>query len=206
MKQGFSIDTNQITTSIHIKDTFVQKKSNADRQREKQVVIEEVTELTRKLNRAPIGEEFPHKNSAARLFGSWKGFLLAAEIEPIKPTYSNDELIHLVQQLAETLNRVPFGREFPQHKVAEYRFGNWNKFLDAAGLQPNKQMKSRKKIYSNEEIIQSFSLLSKKLGRTPSVREFPHYRIALNRFGNWNNFLNVANATPTKNYTKISNE
>lgn len=208
MKQGFSINSNEINVNSDLKNTFNPKSSTAEIQRKKQVLIKEVKELANRLNRTPFGREFPHRNQAARLFGSWQNFLIAADIKPTKNNYSDEELFSLVQQLAEKLGRTPVAKEFPHHSIATHRFGRWTKFLEAAGLQSNRQYNSNseRNVYANEELLNKFNLLTEELGRIPQVREFKHYRIALNRFGSWNNFLKTAKATPVKKYSKMSDE
>lgn len=208
VKQGFSINDSPINTSTHLKNTSNPKRSYIDRQREKQTLIEEVKELANKLNRTPIGKEFPHRNQAARLFGSWTNFLIAAELKPTINNFSDEELFSLVLQLAEKLGRAPFAKEFPHHSIVAHRFGRWTKFLESAGLQPSRQYNSNsdRSFYTNEELLTKFNLQTEELGRAPQVREFKHYRIALNRFGSWNNFLEAAKATPTKKYIKMSDE
>lgn len=173
-------------------------------------LLKEINLLAKKLNRTPRTTEFPHYDVVLRRYGSWNDFLTTANL-PLNVNSSQmpkEYFINEINLLAQQLNRVPVYRDYSKANTAAKKFGSWNKFLDAAGLDRKKQDKShlKRNIYSNEELLNKFNLLTEELGRVPRVREFRHYRIASKRFGSWNNFLEAANATPIKKYTKLSNE
>ena len=127
--------------------------------------------------------------------------------------WSDEELITQVQMLAKELGRTPSKREFYKDPriasayTASSRFGSWNKFLEAAGLEAN-QVKTK---VSDEELITQVQMLAKELGRTPSKREFykdPRIASAYtasSRFGSWNKFLEAAGLKTNKR-TDIANE
>ena len=115
-----------------------------------------------------------------------------------KNKYKEEELIRQIQILAEELGKTPTIREFNKDtKTASSmipinRFGSWNKFLEAAGLKVNKAE------LGDEELIQQVLILAKKLGRTPTEREFNRdsetvsATATIDRFGSWNAFLEAA--------------
>ena len=164
----------------------------------------QVRMLAEELGRAPFIREFNEDPRTAgsttaisRFGGSWNKFLEAAGLE--SNVISTEKLLAQVRMLAEELGRSPSSSEFDKNPrtassdAAMSRFdGKWNKFLDAAGLEPIK------KSVTTEELLVQVRMLAEELGRAPSRREFDKdprtasSDTARSRFdGSWNKFLRL---------------
>lgn len=163
------------------------------------------------LNRVPTVIEFEYAELAKERFRSWERFLRRAGLTPAAPVkpkakISNEELIALVQNRAEELGHTPKIKEFTKASLAIARFGKWNTFIQSAGLEPAPQASLRSKI-SNEELIEWVQILAEELGYPPRIVDFEHGRLAVFRFGNWQNFLSQAGIEiSARTRIKMSNE
>ena len=121
--------------------------------------------------------------------------------------YSDEELTRQVQELAKELGRTPKQKEFDRNPgtartgTIESRFGSWNKFLEAAGLEINRSRSAR---IANKKLIRQVKILATELGRTPIMEEFDKDpRMAStatirSKFGSWNNFIEAAGLKANK--------
>lgn len=139
-------------------------------------------------NKVPTPSEFPNAHIAVLQFGSWNKFLKAAGLKPRQYKYSDKLLISEVKILADKLNRAPRTVEFAYSNAAIHSFKSWNKFLLTAGLKPNN---TSTKI-TNETLLKEVKLLAQQLNKTPVYRDYQNSKLAANRFGSWNKFLEEA--------------
>ncbi len=133
-------------------------------------------------------------------------------MEPSEHHTINKKLIAQAQMLAKELGRTPTAKEFGDDpRTASVQtpikhFGSWNKFLEASWLKLNHQ---GKKIVTNEELIAQVQMLAKRLGRTPTAKEFGRdlrtagLQTSIKHFGSWNKFLDAAGLEV---YQRITNE
>lgn len=92
--------------------------------------------------RIPIRREREAINTIARrYFGTWNNFIAAAGYQPnVKKTTAQitEELFKMVHDFYQLHGRIPMRREFTRKNgtICKY-FGSWNKFIAAAGYEPN---------------------------------------------------------------------
>lgn len=177
----------------------------------RELLISQVQMLAKELGRVPTASMFQESprtassGSVVLYFGSWNKFLEAAGLVVAKPRkprrkkIEDKELIRQVQMLAKELGRAPSLKEFQaspkvsNNWLVRFRFGTWNNFLEAAGLESNHPYR-----YPNEGLIEQVQMLAKELGRTPSMREFDKDPRTMsvctikNRFGSWTNYVRSA--------------
>ena len=88
-------------------------------------------------------------------------------------TYTPEELVARLQELAQTLGRTPGAvdirdaRSFPSHGVFKRRFGSLQGAWAAAGLEPP----SRKVQWTESEIVAALQEAARELGRAPRAVE-----------------------------------
>ena len=162
-------------------------------------LIERVQKQAEGLGRAPTVKEFKHVGIAVRRYGSWGNFLQRANLKPQRrgnerKLISNEQLIERVQKQAKELGRAPRRTEFKHIGIVLIRYDSWNSFLENAGLTVVRD----KRPLSNEELIQLVQKEAKERGETPLRGEFEYARVAVKRYGNWNNFLKSAGLTKQK--------
>ena len=169
-------------------------------------LIEQVQMLAARLGRTPTRKEFDKDSNVAGTwtvsthFGSWNKFLEAAGLEAnLRMGITDEELVSQVQMLAKELGRAPTIGEFNKDSrtanttTAIRRFGSWNEFLRAAGLEANLRMD-----ITDEELVSQVQMLAKELGRVPTIGEFDKdsrtasRATVKNHFGSWNEFLRAA--------------
>jgi hypothetical protein len=108
-------------------------------------------DLAAELGRSPMPREMqtrsdlPSSSTYTQRFGSWNAALEAAGLEPYRrPTFSDEQLLQILRDLAAELGRTPLLRELqarsdlPSSSVYTRRFGGWNAALQAAGLELNR--------------------------------------------------------------------
>ena len=200
----------------------------------KEDLIVQLQVLAKRLGRTPIFKEFradpdcASVGTAAKAFGSWNNFLLAAGFQPNSTPrkamrgLTKEDLIVQFQNLANQLGHTPTIKEFNADPdcasvdTAAKAFGSWNNFLLAAGFQPNSTPRKAMRGLSKEELIVQFQNLANQLGHTPTIKEFnadpdcASVDTAAKAFGSWNNFLLAAgfqpNSTPRKAMRGLSKE
>lgn len=157
----------------------------------KEELITLMQEKAAELGRTPKFVEFPHSPLAVQKYGSWAKFVRSAGLKPeSRKRVCNEQLIELVQKQAKELGHTPFQREFIYGSLATARFGNWRKFLDAAGLELQRQ--KIKSYLSDEELIELVKEKAAELGRLPRMKELEFGQEASSRFGGWEEFLRSA--------------
>lgn len=107
-----------------------------------QTAFSKVSEFYKKHQRIPVRREMEHINTIARrYFGTWNSFITAAGFKPnVTKTRAEvkAELFELVRAFHSTHGRIPMRREFSAKATSIGRyFGSWNKFIAAAGFDPN---------------------------------------------------------------------
>ncbi|MHB9288155.1 homing endonuclease associated repeat-containing protein [Halobacteriales archaeon Cl-PHB] len=124
-------------------------------------------------------------------------------------TVSDDDLLDELRSLAEELGEPPTSRDVREqgtHSLGTYRrrFGSWNQALEAAGLEPH-----RNTGIDDEDIVDEIQRLTDELDRRPTVSDMldvgKYSQTAVtNRFGNWNEALEVAGFEPRDSPTNVS--
>jgi hypothetical protein len=175
----------------------------------------ELRRVAKKLGHTPTTDEFSKYGSlntspVINRFGSWNKALIAAGLKlNHEMSISKARCLTELCRIEKELGRAPTCKEFKETTVAAStvirRFGSWNKALVAAGLKPTKVSH-----VSKTRCIAELQRLAKKLGRTPTYKEFTEHvhnrsvinrfgsRSVINRFGSWNKALVAAGLEPTK--------
>ena len=89
------------------------------------------------LGRAPLASEVSQRVTIRNRFGSWRDALIRAGIDPTKPPktiYSDEVLLEILREEFKKRGRPPKYYEVKQATTMQFRFGSWNKALEAAGL------------------------------------------------------------------------
>lgn len=95
----------------------------------KEVLLEEIKNLSEDLGRAPKSSEYKHSTAMYKHFDSWIEFLLEAGITP-----SKKQLIKDIRKNAKKLDRLPAEHEYKYSAVAINIFTSWDNFLIDAKL------------------------------------------------------------------------
>jgi hypothetical protein len=119
---------------------------------DRETLLEMLRELVAELGRPPVCRELsqlglPCDATYAKHFGSWAAALAEIGLEPKGNTrYGRDELLDVLRDLDVELGHPPSQAELREREVLphpstyKYRFGSWNKALEAAGLTPRRWM------------------------------------------------------------------
>ncbi len=115
--------------------------------------------------------------------------------------YSSENLLNELRQFYKDNKRVPTARDFypklghTDCRLYRAKFGSWNKALELAGLEINKEYLN----VSNEEMINFLIKYYRETGKIPTKSQFnggdseyPHHNNYLHRFGSWTNALKIA--------------
>ena len=151
-------------------------------------LITAVQTLARELGRVPKVEDINRLSRAGkgahydvfhRVIGSWNAVLIAAGFSvqgPIEPKrYSKEELVSQVQQLHQSLGRVPTRTDVDavsklgkgaSRSTFVHAFGSWSEALKAAGLRGISS-----KAMTREELLLQFRALADELGHTPNTMD-----------------------------------
>lgn len=115
----------------------------------------------------------------------------------MKETYDENivNAFSMVKAFYDEHGRIPTRREFEHLNTLSRRyFGTWNKFIAAAGFNPNVR-KSKSEI--TEELFTMVHDFYKKHGRIPMHREFtPRSSTIKKYFGTWNKFIAASGFEP----------
>ena len=115
---------------------------------DRDMLLETLRLLADQLDRAPTKAEVDQQGMAcavtyANHFGSWTEALAEIGLEPQGgKLYKRDELPNVLRKVATELGRPPTQAELwqreglPRPTTYKYRFGSWNRALEAAGLKP----------------------------------------------------------------------
>ncbi|MBI2999762.1 MAG: hypothetical protein HYY46_15130 [Deltaproteobacteria bacterium] len=164
--------------------------------------------LTRKdfFDASGVSQRLLHKH-----FPRWNDAVIAAGLIPLghrgrpgrKKGFSPDVLIEKLKGVAKQLNRDYVSQvEFTKQTRISYRpinrlFGDWDKFVVAAGLRPHP---SQHKRIPETELFDDYLRVYQTLGRHPSYHEFANAaRFSINtyagrRFGGLKRFRRLATA------------
>jgi hypothetical protein len=120
---------------------------------DRETLLEMLRELVAELGRVPVSRELPglglpNHVTYAKHFGSWAAALAEIGLEPKvgNTRYGRDELLDVLRDLDRVLGHAPSQAELkeqeglPHPSTYKYRFGSWNKALEAAGLTPRCRM------------------------------------------------------------------
>ena len=165
-----------------------------------------LVDFGKKLGRTPkvkdvdTAKDMPDHKTYANYFGSWNNALEMAGFSPnLRRDWTKREMVKLLAEFGKKLGKTPTresvnaARNMPYTATYTKFFGSWTKALEAAGFSPN-----RKLGWTDEEMIELLVELSKKLGRTPKIRDvnaaedMPSSPTYIKHFGSWNNALRVA--------------
>lgn len=146
----------------------------------------------------------PHSSYSSE-FATWEEAILAAGLKmrnfrTRSKTYSDDELISILQKFVEDKGYLPTQEEFSQYEgIPSWftylaRFGSIKKAFALAGYDYNRC----RNVLSREEMIKMLQALNERLGRIPSVKDLGHKngvpcRKSFERiFGSWSKALQAA--------------
>ena len=113
-----------------------------------------------------------------------------------KSQYSKDRIIENLREIAQDIGHAPTFAEYKIHPLricsantAQIRFTSWHDALVAAGLSTN---------YTNEQIINSLTDMSKQLMHFPTINEYKKSNKKIcsvttiyKRFGTWSNVRKI---------------
>lgn len=177
-------------------------------------LIEDLRSFTDELGRVPTASDMDRKGPHSRMiyhgkWGSWKDILKRANLGEPEPMEKSELVNHLIE-LSDELGETPGYHDMRKHgdyypSIYEDRFGSWNKALEAAGLQINREGSGKwhKDGWNNEvkngkkELISKLKKFSDKLGHAPTAEEMdelgPHHsQTYMNRFSSWDSALQRA--------------
>ena len=137
--------------------------------------------------------------------GSWKAAMKAVGYDRLKnySRCSDEELIGILQDLADMLGHTPNVFEYAEYKpdyaprwsaTISSRFGSWEKAVEVAGLPPVNHG------YTNEEMLAKLKNVADRAGCKLSesiylanrVKGEPTVKSFQDRFGSWNEALKLA--------------
>ncbi|OCB97900.1 hypothetical protein SRCM101294_00818 [Bacillus amyloliquefaciens] len=164
-------------------------------------LIEILQQKAKELGRLPKAREVKQWLTIRKHFGSFNKGLEAAGLvlnTAKNRTYTESDLIEILQQKAKELGRTPKAREVKQWATIRKYFGSFNKGLEAAGLTPGKLRN-----YTKEGLIEILQQKAEELGRTPKRHEVKQTLTIINMFGSFNKGLEAAGlALNTTTYTE----
>lgn len=171
-----------------------------------------VCEFHREHGRTPVRREMEDINTIARrYFGSWNNFILAAGLKPNVNRPKEEiiaELLTLVNDFYKKNDRIPMRREFSSKssRINKY-FGSWNKFIAAAGFDPNdrripsigKLKNSLVKFYIKHGRSPNISDCIKKKGLYNTLSYYKHFKV-----NSWADVLEFVGLKPHFRVTKMT--
>lgn len=107
---------------------------------------------------------------------------------------SKESLLEEIQELAKTLGRPPKAKEYKRARLAIYRFGSWNNFLEVAGL----KIVYHHERHTDEFLLEEVKKEASRIKGTPYMWNFRYGQVAAARFGSWNNFIRKAELSPNR--------
>lgn len=147
-----------------------------------------------------------------RLNMRWNEVLKALGFELNVEQKSKEEWLQLLRDIAKDLGRTPTISDLEKYgtnkDVYKYNFGSWNRALLEAGLEI--VHKKDKVSHTDEELLDMYKELCKKLGRAATSKDIDNYLPYSNdvftiRFGSMNNLRKLAGFEPyylRRKYTK----
>ncbi|HEO2443460.1 TPA: hypothetical protein VAP34_001648 [Streptococcus agalactiae] len=161
-------------------------------------LIEILQQKASELGRSPKHREVKQWATIRKYFGSFNKGLEAAGLAlntARNRTYTESDLIEILQQKAKELGRRPKHKEVKQGQTIKNHFGSFNKGLEAAGLALNT---ARNRIYTESDLINILQQKASELGRPPKQREVKQGSTIRNHFGSYKAGLKAAGLTPNK--------
>ena len=192
---------------------LIERARNHTVQYTKNELIVLLQQMAAMLGRTPYMSEInnnpqmPDSGTYRNHFGSYNKAVIAAGLMPNpwmnggEALYSDEELLDLLRQKAENLDRTPTKREvdadlrMPSEGIYRYRFGSYARAIELAQLVPNI---GRREEFSEEELIKMLRTKEKRLGRTPTRRDvdedpkMPSGSCYISHFKSWNKALEMA--------------
>jgi len=177
-------------------------------------LIEDLCSFADELGRVPTASDMDREGPHSRMiyhgkWGSWTDVLNHANLgqpEPIEKSKLVEHLIELSNELGQTPGYHDMrkrGDYYPS--VYEDRFGSWNKALEKAGLQINREVSgtwhkdgwNSSVKNSKDKLISRLSNFADELGHIPTAEEMdehgPHHsQTYMNRFNSWDDALQAA--------------
>lgn len=126
--------------------------------------------------------------------------------------YTDKELLDYLRRFKNENGRSPGQNDFvnnpeyPNYSIYRKRFGSWNNALMLVGLDINK----RDKKYTDEELLDCLKQFYQENGRIPMASDFlnnfeyPHRNTYMERFGSWNNALEMTELNLEKRFEKYT--
>lgn len=173
----------------------------------KEELIEILRQLANELGRSPKKKEIKQFDAIKRNFGNLNNALRAAGL-PLNreySTYTNVDLIRILQNKADELGRPPTPKEIKQADTIKKRFGSFNNGLKAAGLPIIKEYPTPRK-YTDDELIEILKQKEIELGRPPKYTEVKQKKAIANHFGSFTKGLLAAGLTPQSKQDKYTND
>ena len=185
----------------------------------KEDLINSLRKLYNKFGRAPrydkdfgIKNNMPSSKTFGKRFGSFNNALRLAGIPITKEykRYNNNKLITILKLFAKKIGKTPRRKDFyynknmPDPNTYKIKFGSFNKAIKLAGLEINN---SKFFYYTNKELLNLLTKISKKLGRTPNNYDFKHMKelpsmwIYHKRFGSYTNAVLEVGLKPNKGFS-----
>ena len=138
--------------------------------------------------------------------GDWKSAMKEAGHERLRNfyRYTDDEMIAVLQDMAEMLGHTPNVTEYGQHRPEDAphwsetfinRFGSWGNAMKAAGLPPVNHL-----LYTDEDMLEKLKAaakranckLSESIYTANRLKSDPSVPLFQTRFGSWNRALELA--------------
>lgn len=185
-----------------------------------QEIIEFIQLKIKELDRIPTITELGKGKIIKKLFGNYNNALIKAGFPNTEYAYKKashsrfsynldknkdikKQLIKVIQDRSNELNRVPTVKDFPSTAVFKRIFGSFTEALRQSNLFPNSYR-------TKKELLDMLKLLSQKLKKdNVSIEDFTSYFgyapvVYRYRFGNWNNALEVARLNTNSTYNKFN--
>jgi hypothetical protein len=162
--------------------------------------------FTRKEYNELRSPDMPCAATIKSILGDWKTAIKVAGYDRLRNfyRYTDDEMIAVLQDIAETLGHTPNVIEYQANRPENAphwsasissRFGSWENAIKAADLPP-----VNRALYTDEEMLEKLKAVAKRAGCKLSesiylanrVKGEPSVRSLQLRFGSWNKALELA--------------
>ncbi|SPF51146.1 hypothetical protein SBF1_50030 [Candidatus Desulfosporosinus infrequens] len=166
-------------------------------------------EFHKETGRSPRMADLPFPYKIFKVHDTWNAFLedCGLEVNRLTTDVEKYSLIFDYKELAKNLERTPYALEFYKKFGCQYAvrklFGSWNAFVKACDLKLNRFTGAEK-----EELVERVLKLAKKLGKTPTTREFNAHAkksnlcttmVICRYFGTWTECLEFCGLEPNQN-------
>lgn len=149
---------------------------------------------------------WPSYMTVRTVFGSWTSGLEAAGYPPLRREWGPEDTQAALRRFAQERGRSPTQEDLTQppadmpavHHLT-YKWGSFNRALEAAGLVPGRRF------WSRDAILDAIRAFAERHGRAPlstdwmhSTAEHPWYGTITEQFGSWPAALEAAGFVPSK--------